>query len=373
MKILLVTSSFLPKKGGAENVVHKLANIFCELGNEVTVLNTVSNEKVSDAKYKVEKYKALRGSTKFGHHLFPFLQINRRNLRKKIESNSPDIIMAHFGWPVGMWIGTMGIDIPFSVTCHGPALNVTPRGPRARYNYKIDPLLARSMNNSVAAVAISSHAKDVMLDIGVKEEKIVRIPNGVDIKQFSEVSDFNLKEYFGLPKGSKVILSVGRESYAKAYDVAIKAFSKIKDKDVYYVILGKGTSKWKDEAEKLGCGENVIICEGLFGKDLIGAYQQADIFTLPSIKELCPLVVPEAMAAGRPIVVTNVSGSQDMITDGENGIVVEPGNDDALAQAWRELLEDKNRMLRFSEANLKLAPQYDWGIIAEKHLACFKR
>ena len=372
-KILLITSSFLPKKGGAEFAVHSLANHFSLLGNDVVVLNNVSDVPENNAKYYVKKYNVFRGSSRFGHHRFPFFIINRINLKNIITKTNPDIIMAHFGWPVGMWVGNMGLDIPFSITCHGPALNVTPRGPRAKYNYKIDPLLARSMNNSVAAVAISSHAKEVMLDIGVKEEKIVQIPNGVDVEKFSIISSFNLREHFGLPKESKVILSVGRESYAKAYDVAIKAFSKVKNKDVYYVVLGKGTSKWKEYAKELGCSENVITCEGLFGSDLIGVYQQADIFTLPSIKELCPLVVPEAMAAGRPIVVTNVSGSQDMIKSGENGFVVEPGNVEELAKAWMELIDDKSLQQKFSEANLKLAPLYDWGIIAQKHLECFKR
>jgi glycosyltransferase involved in cell wall biosynthesis len=371
MKILIITSSFLPQKGGAEFAVHNLASRFLSFGNKTTVLNAVSD--FSEGSYDVEKYLIIKGSRYYGYHRFPIKQFEQWQIRKRIEKHSPDIIMAHFGWPVGMWVGTMGLDIPFSITCHGPALNVTPRGPRAKYNYKIDPLLARSMNNSVAAVAISSHAKEIMLDIGVKEEKIVRIPNGVDVGKFSIISAFNLREHFGLPKDSKIILSVGRESYAKAYDVAIKAFSKVKNKDVYYVVLGKGTSKWKEYAKELGCSENVITCEGLFGSDLIGVYQQADIFTLPSIKELCPLVVPEAMAAGRPIVVTNVSGSQDMIENGENGIVVEPGNVEKLAIAWMELLEDNNKRLKFSEANLKLAPQYDWGIIAQKHLDCFKR
>jgi glycosyltransferase involved in cell wall biosynthesis len=176
---------------------------------------------------------------------------------------------------------------------------------------------------------------------------------------------FNLRAHFGIPERAKVLLSVGRESYAKAYDVALQAFSKIADRDVYYVILGKGVSSWRAYADELGCGARVITCEGLYGEDLVGAYQQADVFTLPSIKELCPLVVPEAMAAGKPIVVTNVSGSQDMIVHGRNGLVVEPGDADALAHAWATLLDDATIRARMAEDNLRLAPAYDWGEIAQ--------
>jgi glycosyltransferase involved in cell wall biosynthesis len=108
----------------------------------------------------------------------------------------------------------------------------------------------------------------------------------------------------------------------------------------------------------------------LYGEDLIGAYQQADIFTLPSIKELCPLVVPEAMAAGKPIVVTNVSGSQDMIVHGQNGLVVEPGEVNALTDAWATLLDEPTMRARMAEDNLRLAPRYDWTEIAKRHLKC---
>jgi glycosyltransferase involved in cell wall biosynthesis len=370
MKVLLVTQSFLPKKGGAQFAVHHLANRFVALGHDVTVLNSSTREVPDAARYAVRKYSILPGSTRFGYHRWPGFLVNRYRLDRKIAALAPDAVMVHFAWPVGIWVGTIGLDVPFSITCHGPGLNVTPSGPRACYRYRIDPLLAKSMNNASAAVAISAHARSVMLDIGVIPEKIVQIPNGVDVGKFSEVSGFNLRAHFGIPERAKVLLSVGRESYAKAYDVALKAFSMIAERDVYYVILGAGVSAWRPYAEELGCGDRVVTCEGLYGEELIGAYQQADVFTLPSIKELCPLVVPEAMAAGRAIVVTNVSGSQDMIAHGENGLVVEPGNAEALAGAWTSLLGDKALRIRMGEENLGRAPLYDWGDIALRHLKC---
>jgi glycosyltransferase involved in cell wall biosynthesis len=370
MKVLMITKSFLPKKGGAQFAVHHLANRFVSFGHHVTVLNSTTNEVQADAIYGVQRYSILAGSTRLGYHRLPGFLVNRHRLARRIAALGPDAVMVHFAWPVGIWVGTIGLDIPFSITCHGPGLNVTPHGPRARYRYRIDPLLAKSMNNASAAVAISGHARSIMLDIGVVPERIVQIPNGVDVRKFSEVSGFNLRAHFGIPDRAKVLLSVGRESYAKAYDVALKAFSMIADRDAYYVILGKGVSKWRPYAEGLGCGARVVTCEGLYGEDLIGAYQQADVFTLPSIKELCPLVVPEAMAAGKPVVVTNVSGSQDMIVHGENGLVVEPGAAAELAGAWASLLEDATLRIRMGEENLRFAPKYDWSNIALRHLEC---
>jgi glycosyltransferase involved in cell wall biosynthesis len=215
-----------------------------------------------------------------------------------------------------------------------------------------------------------------MEKIGVRPSKILDIPNGVDTQRFRNRVDFNLRGRFGLPKEALVILSVGRESPrgSKAYDKGLSAFALIATKlpNAYYVILGKGAEKWFPLAQQLDISKKVVFCSGLYGKELIGAYQQADIFFLPSIKELCPLVVLEAMAAGRPQVVTDVSGSQDMIQTGLNGIVAQPGNVKEMSEALYRLASDESLRKRFGRQNLVKAGGYDWEIISRRYLQLAK-
>lgn len=370
MRIALITTSFLPRIGGAEFVVHHLAQQWCRQGHDVCVINNTTAEVTQpDALYSVQYYSTLRGWTRFGAHRWLYMWHGGRQLGQAIDAYRPDAISAHFGYPTAMWLARI-LPVPrFLITCHGPALNVTPRGPRQRFG--IGDLVADSLNASVGSVAISSHARQVMESIGVRPDKIVDIPNGVDLERFKKPSGtFNLRNRFGLPDESLVILSVGRELWAKAYDKGIAAFAHVarQSKHVHYVVLGRGTSKWCPLAAELGIKGRVTFCEGLYGDELVGAYRQADIFFLPSIKELCPLVVPEAMAAGLPEVVTDVSGSQDMVHDGVNGFVVEPGSVEAMAAALERLILDEALRRRMGQAGLAESTRYGWDRISREYL-----
>jgi glycosyltransferase involved in cell wall biosynthesis len=171
-----------------------------------------------------------------------------------------------------------------------------------------------------------------------------------------------------------VILSVGSDRPGKSYDSGIKAFVKFHAQvaNSYYVIIGRNTNRWYALAKELGVTKNIIFCDGLYGDELIGAYQQADIFFSPSIQEGCPLVVLEAMASGLPVVATDISGSQDLIKTGINGIVVKPGNVDEMASALYRIAGDTSLRKQFASANAVKAKSYDWHAIACRYLELMK-
>jgi glycosyltransferase involved in cell wall biosynthesis len=169
-------------------------------------------------------------------------------------------------------------------------------------------------------------------------------------------------------------LSVGREHPQKAYAAGIRAFSAVAEKfpEAHYLLVGKGTAANQDLCDELNISDRVTFCEGLYGEDLVGVYQQADLFFSPSIWEMMPLVVLEAMAAGRPAVVTNISGSQDLVRSGENGLVVEAGDIAGMSQALGKLLDDANLRESFSRSMLESAEGYSWDRISRLYLgACF--
>jgi phosphatidylinositol alpha-mannosyltransferase len=141
--------------------------------------------------------------------------------------------------------------------------------------------------------------------------------------------------------------------------------------DAHYVLIGKGTSSHAKLCEALKIGYRVTFCDGLYGEDLVGAYHQADVFFSPSIWEMMPLVVLEAMAAGRPAVVTNVSGSQDLVSSGENGLVVEPGDIRGMAESLLSLLSNDGLRDSFSRAMVERSENYSWNRISRRYLeAC---
>lgn len=370
MRIALITTSFFPQVGGAEFVVHHLASQWVNQGHEVCIFKALPkySGQQENVQYNVRNFPVPPTYFKLSPHLFPFCRYVTWGIKREIEKFMPDIISAHFGYPIGVWLSKMRPLPKYLITCHGQELTKFHWGFRNRYN--IDNVLAKALNDSIGAVAISSHARNLMLELGVKPNKIVEIPNGVDVERFRKKVGIDFRKRLEIPDRSTVILSVGREHSQKAYGAGIRAFSYIAGEipDTYYVILGQGTGKWHSLVADLQLKGRVILCEGLQGDELIGAYQQADIFLSSSIWELMPLVVLEAMASGLPLVVTNVSGSQDLVQNGQNGFVVEPGDVEKMADAIRRLIVSRELRESLGALNLARSEDYSWDRISRRYL-----
>jgi glycosyltransferase involved in cell wall biosynthesis len=369
MRIALVSASFLPAVGGAEHVVHHLAVHWTRQGHEVRVLNCVTDEVVHpDGNYSVGMFRQLRGSERFGYHRSPFLWYAVRGMRRQLVEFQPDYISAHMGYPAALWLSKIEPRPRFFVTCHGGELTKFYWGSRARYH--IDGILRESLNSAAGVIAISRHARFLMEELGVEPGRILDIPNGLELERFAKKVDFDLRDKLGIPRESRVILSVGREHPQKAYDTGIRAFAQVAARipEAYYVIVGRNTGKWAGLAEELNVRDRVVFAGQLYGDEVVGVYQQADVFFSPSIWEMLALVVLEAMASGLPAVVTNISGSQDVIRTGENGIVVEPGHAEEMAEALVQLLRDESMRKRLGQANLERAAPYSWERISRLYL-----
>ena len=369
MRIALITSSFLPKVGGAEFVVHHLARQWHKQGHEVCVINPGTSEAThAEGAYTVKQLRLLRGTSRFGYHRFPWGWDARRKLERLLSEFQPDFISAHFGYPIGVWLSQMRPVPKYIVTCHGGEITPSSLGLRSRF--RIDALLREALSSSVGAIAISRHARFLMEGLGVAPSKILDIPNGVDVDRFAKKVEVDIRGRLGVPKDSIMILSVGRERPEKAFDTGIKAFSRLvrMNCDVHYVLLGRGTDRWGPLAADLGVEDRVIFWDDLYGEELVGAYQQADIFFSPSDQETLALVVLEGMAAGLPQVVTNVSGSQDVVETGCNGIVVEPGDSEAMAKALYRLVSDHSLRSRMGVENANRSTKYSWDHVSRLYL-----
>lgn len=190
--------------------------------------------------------------------------------------------------------------------------------------------------------------------------KSVYIPNGVDLTKFT---------FKGLPlQGRRTILSVGAFTKQKRLDLVIHAVAKLED--VNLVIAGGG-GDLKEKIHDLGIkilGNRFQMISVPFEK-MPEIYHQANVFTLPSASsESFGNVLVEAMASGLPVVATDDPIRREIV--GDAGILVDPTDADAYAEAIKKALESK-----WSEKAIRQAKKYDWDIIAnqyEKILASFK-
>lgn len=166
---------------------------------------------------------------------------------------------------------------------------------------------------------------------------------GVDINKIKNtVIDKSLKKAeIGIPEDKLLVLSVGEMIDRKNHEVIIRALGKLKDSNIYYAIAGKGPLKESLEAlsKELGIAERVKFLG--FRTDVHELYHAADISAFPSKIEGLGLAGVEAMAAGVPLVSSNVHGILDYVIDGKTGYAVPPCDVDGFAEAIKKLASDR--------------------------------
>jgi glycosyltransferase involved in cell wall biosynthesis len=325
-----------------------------------------------EALYEVRRYKIMRGATRFGYHSFPWVNVSTRSLNKLINEFNPDVISGHFVIPVAFYLANLNPVKKWIITSHGADVVAgLPDSQRERYH--IDDLLGSVLNKADAVVSISQIAQESIEQLGVDKTKIKYIPNGVDIEKFSISTDFNFRNKNNIPNDGKLLLTVARNSAQKNLMLGLKAFAEIADSfpSLYYVIAGPGTTSLDSHIKEYGLQNRIITHERLMGDELMAAYQQADIFLSTSYWEFCPLVILESMAAGLPLVATNVPGNIDLIENGLNGILVESDNHIQVSQAIAKLINEPSLSRSLRYANLAKAKSFSWEHISKKYLELF--
>ncbi len=200
------------------------------------------------------------------------------------------------------------------------------------------------------------------------------IPNGIDLELFSpDVSP--IKEFCD---GKLNILFVGRLETQKGVNYLIKAYRRVRQEvpNSRLIIVGPGTRlRAKYEKEVLrGELKDVIFVGGKPQSELPQYYKSADVFCAPATGlESFGIVLLEAMAVGKPIVATNIEGYNSVLTDGVEGLLVPPRNEEMLAQALISLLTNESlRQKMAARARLK-AMEYSWEHVAQRVLNYYAR
>ena len=192
----------------------------------------------------------------------------------------------------------------------------------------------------------------------MSRRKFKVIYNSVDPKAFTQVNTgISLRAKHEVPLQSVVVGFVGRLTEQKGVTYFLQAASAISQKrnDCRFIIVGDG--ELRDELQEYAKNLNLenIVFAG-YQRDVPAYLAMFDIFVLPSLWEGLPVALVEAMAAGKPVVATAVSGTPEVVTDGETGFLVEPKNADQLAERITRLIEDpslRDRMGRAARIRVK--------------------
>jgi glycosyltransferase involved in cell wall biosynthesis len=184
---------------------------------------------------------------------------------------------------------------------------------------------------------------------------------GIDTKKYINCKvDKKIKRIeIGIPEDSIMILSVGELVKRKNHEVIIKAISKLEYNDIYYVICGKGQLDNELIAlAKLKRIEDRVIFLG-FRQDIPELCKVADIYAFPSKREGLGLAGIEGMAAGLPIVSSNLNGIVDYSVNGVTGYTCKPDDVDAFAVAIEKLYLDKDLREKMGKYNVEVSKRFD--------------
>ncbi|UTB32993.1 MAG: glycosyltransferase family 4 protein [Methanobacterium sp. ERen5] len=176
----------------------------------------------------------------------------------------------------------------------------------------------------------------------------------------------------GLPHESEIILFFGSLVEYKGPDILLNAFKLVKNvfPTAKLIFAGRGhmDNQLKETAKQLKISEDVIFTGFVDDDEKPLYYKAADVFCLPStnLAESFGIVNLEAMAAGIPIVSSNLGGIPDIVKNGENGLLSEPHDVKMLAENLIKLLENDSLRSEIGKTGLKLVNNYTWDEVTTK-------
>jgi glycosyltransferase involved in cell wall biosynthesis len=233
-------------------------------------------------------------------------------------------------------------------------------------------LLKRLLGRAELLGALSmEHLKSTRAAGLVDWNKVVELPNGVDSGKFRpREKDRGLTEKYGL-EDKVVALFVGNLYAFKGMHLLIEAISRIKDDKVVLLVVGGGYEemRYREQVKKMGLKQRVIFAGTKSpDEDLPLYYNLGDFLVLPSThSESFGLVAVEAMASGKPVVVSSLPGPSGLVNDGKVGLIAKVGDVDDLKEKIELLAYDETRRLEMGKAaRQKVVEKYSWLKIGDR-------
>jgi glycogen synthase len=224
-------------------------------------------------------------------------------------------------------------------------------------------------HSAEAVLVITSRLYRLLASDGVEENRIHLIPPGVNPSLFEGPFEDPFAS-IGRPR----VLFVGRLAPQKGVGTLVAAAGLLKHPSALVLLVGDGPERkaLEREAKRIGVGDRLHFVGFVAHEELPAVLAHADLLVLPSLYEELGTVLLEAMQAGLPIVASKTGGIPDVIEDGVNGMLVAPGEPEALARAIDRLLADRDLACRLSEGAQERGKNYDWEVLAERILAVYR-
>jgi len=359
-RIALVTSSYLPRIGGVEEHVARVADGLTRQGHMVSVWSVDQGDPIPpEGPGSTVRLlpcplpsRSIRGLARFLVSVMPAWFAWRRAFRL----DRPDIVHIHCFGPNGVYATHFAGTRRLVYSHHGETF-MDSIFDRSRL---LSKRLARTLGRADAVSSCSAFAARDLQRFGRNPSEVAVVPNGVDL----DAPIGPLPRGFG--EETAFVLGIGRLVGVKGFDTLIRAFSHLvrrgADDGVNLVIAGDGPERQKlaQLARDLDLEDRVKF-PGALSRPAVGAAMAAArLLVVPSHIEAFGITILEGWRAGTPVIATRNGGPAEIIQDRQNGILVAPTSVDAIAEAIELLLRDPRTAEDLGERGRESAAQYSW-------------
>lgn len=374
-KILHITNTFYPAwaYGGIARVTYEQCLQLVDRGHDVTVFTTDVHDRNGRAEYydnpanidgiKVYRFRNISNLLAWKRIHTPLSSISA--LKKTVKGF--DIVHIH-GFESILHVSSHYYakkhGVPYILQAHGSlAIPFQKRIHRRIYNKVWGD---RILKDAANVIALTRTESETLKLIGINEDKIKVMPNGIDLSEFRNLpKKGEFRGEYGLSHDQKIILYLGRIHKIKGLDLLVNAFAMISWRIVNakLVIIGPddgGLLPLKKMVRELKIEDKTLFLGPLYGRDKLEAYVDADVYVLPSVYETFPMTILEACACGTPVIATDSCGIADII-DGKVGIVV-PRDTNSLSKAIKTIVNDDKKKQEFCQGGKSLVCDiFNWN------------
>lgn len=364
MKIALISAYDYAHPGGVTEHVRHLAAELRRRGHDATVFAPCSDREYAETHADFVRVGRpfpipMHGSVA---RISVSLQLTNR-IKRYMRDGGFDLVHLHEPlMPV----------LPMTALRVSESVNVGTFHAFARSNvgyYYGKPLLKRYVRRLNARIAVSIPARDFVQRYFPGEYKIV--PNGIDVARFR-----GQPPLADLRDGKLTILFVGRLEHRKGLGYLLRAFAILKEDypQLRLLIVGDGPMRrWYANFLARKQLEDVIMAGYVPASELPRYYASCDIFCAPNTgDESFGLILLEAMAAGKPIVGTNIDGFRSVVHSGREGLLVDRKDKHQLANAIQVLINDEGLRHEMGHSGERTAVQYDWQRVTQAVLDVYR-
>ncbi len=342
MRIAMFTNIYTPQVGGVTNSIQRFTEGFRERGHDVLIFAPDYGEN-PESESDVVRVPAI---PHFNGSDFSMVLPLHIGLQEAFDDFEPEVLHSHHPFLIGDAALRLAASRgrPLVLTYHTMYEYYTHYVPLDSPELKrfVLELSARYANLCDRVIAPSESVAEVLRDRGV-ETPIAEIPTGVDLDEYAGGDGTRMREALGIPPDAFVVGHLGRLAKEKNLPFLGRAVRRLVTErtDAHFLVVGDGDAVETVKATfaEAKVADRLHLAGRREGRDVVDAYHAMDVFAFSSHSETQGMVLVEALAAGCPLVALDAPGAREVVTDGKNGRLLREEDEDAFAEALREIAE----------------------------------